>query len=111
MIEAFLLGAIATASFTAGVFFLKFWSATRDFLFLAFAVFFLVEGINRVALLLATRPNEGSPWIYLVRLLALGLILGAIVRKKLRRQELLLVLRFLRAGRFRLSFPVRRSQR
>ena len=33
------------------------------------------------ALLLVTRPNEGSPWIYLVRLLALGLILGAIVRK------------------------------
>ena len=65
MIEAFLLGAIATASFTAGVFFLKFWSATRDFLFLAFAVFFLVEGINRVALLLATRPMKaarGSTW-------------------------------------------------
>ena len=81
MIEAFLLGAIATASFTAGVFFLKFWTATRDLLFLAFAVFFLVEGINRVALLLVTRPNEGSPWIYVVRLLALALILGAIVRK------------------------------
>ena len=81
MIEPFLLGAIATASFTAGVFFLKFWTATRDFLFLAFAVFFLLEGINRVALFLATRPNEGSPWIYLVRLLALALILGAIIRK------------------------------
>ena len=81
MIEAFLLGAIATASVTAGVFFLKFWTETRDFLFLAFAVFFLTESINRVALLLAARPNEGSPWVYLVRLAALGLILGAIVRK------------------------------
>ncbi len=81
MIEAFLLGAIATASATAGVFFLKFWTGTRDFLFLAFAFFFLTESINRVALLLAARPNEGSPWIYLVRLLALGLILAAIVKK------------------------------
>lgn len=81
MIEAFLLGAIASASVTAGVFFLKFWTATSDFLFLAFAVFFLTESINRLALLLAVRPNEGSPWIYLVRLLALGLILGAIVKK------------------------------
>jgi uncharacterized membrane protein HdeD (DUF308 family) len=82
MIDSFLLGAISMASLTAGVFFLKFWSETRDFLFLAFATFFVIEGMNRVALLLlVARPNEGSPWIYLVRLLALGLILGAIIKK------------------------------
>ncbi|MGH9501758.1 MAG: DUF5985 family protein [Terriglobales bacterium] len=82
MIDGFLLGAISMASLTAGVFFLKFWSETRDFLFLAFATFFVIEGINRVVLLLlVARPNEGSPWIYLVRLLALGLILGAIIKK------------------------------
>ncbi|MGH9546138.1 MAG: DUF5985 family protein [Terriglobales bacterium] len=76
------MGVVATASVTAGVFFLKFWTDTHDFLFLAFAVFFMVEGANRVALLLlVARPNEGSPWIYLVRLLALVLILDAIVKK------------------------------
>lgn len=81
MIEAFLLGAIATASFTASVFFLRFWRDSRDIFFLAFAVFFLTEGMNRIALLFFAKPNEGSPWIYLVRLFALILILAAILRK------------------------------
>ena len=81
MIDAFLLGAIAAASFTACLFFLRFWKDSRDILFLAFAIFFLVEGGNRVALLFFAKPNEGSPWIYGVRLVALILILAAIVRK------------------------------
>ena len=81
MIEAFLLGVIATASVTAGLFFLKFWRDTRDSFFLAFAASFLIEGINRIAMLFLPRPNEGSPWIYLVRLLAFLLILLAILRK------------------------------
>jgi len=81
LIEAFLLGVIATASFTAGLFFLRFWKTTRDRLFLAFAVFFLIEAINRIVLLCFEHPNEGSPWIYLIRLLALIILLFAIVEK------------------------------
>jgi len=80
-VEAFLLGSIVTASLTAGVFFLKFWRSTRDWLFLSFAAFFLIEGVDRIALLFFSRPNEGSPWIYLIRLFALLLILAAIIRK------------------------------
>jgi uncharacterized membrane protein HdeD (DUF308 family) len=80
-IETFLLGVIATTSLIAGVFFLKFWRHTRDVLFLAFAVAFLVEGVNRIALLFATHSNEGSPWIYVVRLVAFLLILAAILKK------------------------------
>jgi uncharacterized membrane protein HdeD (DUF308 family) len=79
--EAFLLGVIATSSLTAGVFFLKFWKKTRDSLFLAFGLAFVVEGLNRCAVLLLNKPNEGSPYIYLVRLLAFLLILAAILRK------------------------------
>jgi len=81
IIEAFLVGVIATASITAGLYFLKFWRDTRDSFFLAFAASFTIEGINRVAILFLRRPNEGSPWIYLVRLLAFLLILIAILRK------------------------------
>ena len=81
MIEGFLVGVIATASLTAGMFFLKFWKQTRDSFFLAFAASFLIEGLNRGAVLFLARPNEGSPWIYSVRLLAFLLILAAIVRK------------------------------
>ena len=81
MIEGFLLGVIATASFTAGLFFLRFWKATRDRLFLAFAAFFFIEAINRIVLLCFERPNEGSPWIYLIRLVALVILLFAILEK------------------------------
>ena len=81
MLEGFLLGVIATSSLTAGVFFLKFWRRTRDSLFLAFAVAFLIEGVNRTAVLFVANPNEGSPAIHIVRLFAFLLILAAILKK------------------------------
>lgn len=80
-LEAFLLGVIATSSVTAGIFFLKFWKKTRDSLFLAFGLAFIVEGLNRCSVLFLAKPNEGSPYIYIVRLLAFLLILGAILHK------------------------------
>lgn len=80
-VEAFLLGVIAITSLTAGLFFLKFWRRTHDSLFLAFSVAFFIEGINRVATLNAAHPNEASPWIYTVRLLAFLIILGGILHK------------------------------
>lgn len=81
MIEGFLLGVIATASFTAALFFLRFWKDSRDLLFLSFAIFFLVEGIYRLASLFVAHPNEWSPWIYSGRLVTLILILAAILYK------------------------------
>jgi uncharacterized membrane protein HdeD (DUF308 family) len=75
------VGVIVTSSIMAGVFFLKFWKRTRDFLFLAFAIAFLIEGLDRACVMMVARPNEGSPWIYLVHLLASGLILVAILKK------------------------------
>ena len=81
MINGFLLGVIATSSLTAGLFFLKFWKKTRDSLFLAFGLAFFVEGLNRCAVLFLAKPNEGSPYIYIVRLLAFLLILAAILHK------------------------------
>jgi uncharacterized membrane protein HdeD (DUF308 family) len=81
MLEGFLLGVIVTASLTAGAFFLRFWRQTRDTLFLAFAAAFVIEGLNRISFLFVERPNEGSPAIYLVRLIAFLLILAAIIRK------------------------------
>jgi uncharacterized membrane protein HdeD (DUF308 family) len=81
MLEGFLLGIIVTASLTAAAFFLRFWRQTRDTLFLAFAAAFIIEGLNRISFLFVDRPNEGSPTIYLVRLIAFVLILAAIIRK------------------------------
>ena len=79
--ENFLLGIIVSASLTAALFFLKFWRSTRDVLFLSFALAFAVEGLNRISFLFLQRPNEGSPAIYVVRLLAYLLILAAIISK------------------------------
>ncbi len=80
-IEPFLLGVVATSSITAAVFFLRFWKRTHDSLFLAFAVAFLIEGVNRIAVLEVERPNEGSPWTYVVRLIAFLIILAGILNK------------------------------
>lgn len=86
MLEAFLLGVIATASVTAAAYFLKFWRRTRDKLFLAFAVAFLVEALVRTALLFLEHPNEGRPELYLARLAAFLLIAAAIVGKSRERR-------------------------
>jgi uncharacterized membrane protein len=87
MIEGFLLGIIFTTSLTVGVYFLKFWRRTGDLLFLAFSAAFTIEGLNRIGFLFIERPNEGSPIIYLVRLLAFLLIIVAIVWKNRSRAD------------------------
>ena len=81
MVDGFLLGVIATASITAGMFFLRFWRDTRDSFFLAFAAAFIIEGLNRAGLLLVLHPNEGTIITHLVRLFSSLLILGAIFKK------------------------------
>ncbi len=75
-----LLGAIAMASFTAGLFFLKFWRSTRDSFFLFFAVAFWLQAIGRVILSLIEQ-SENIPSLYLIRLSGFGLILFAIINK------------------------------
>ena len=81
MVEGFLLGVIVTTSLTAAGFFWRFWRQTRDGLFLAFSAAFAIEGVNRMAFLLIEKPSEGRPIIYLVRLIAFLLLLGAIAAK------------------------------
>ncbi|MFC5498997.1 DUF5985 family protein [Caenimonas terrae] len=81
-----LTGAIAVASLVAGLFFLRFWRQTRDPFFLLFALSFLIEGANRVALGLFVGGNEEGVLFYGVRLLSYGLILLAIWQKNRPRQ-------------------------
>lgn len=84
MFEGFLLGVIATTSLTAGLFFLRFWRETRDSLFLAFALAFLIEGVNRSFRIFYAHPSEASPWIFVVRAFAFLIILIGIVNKNRR---------------------------
>jgi uncharacterized membrane protein HdeD (DUF308 family) len=81
MIQAFLLGVLATMFLAASLFFVRFWLETRDSFFLAFAASFTVEGLSPVVAVFQPKPSESSPWIYVVRLLAMLLILAAILKK------------------------------
>ena len=77
----FLMGGIAVASLVAGLFFIRYWRHTRDRFFIFFALSFLIEAINRFAMIIFLEPNEDVPGYYVVRLVAYGLIVAAIVDK------------------------------
>jgi uncharacterized membrane protein HdeD (DUF308 family) len=81
-----LTGAIAMGSLVIALFFLRFWRNTRDRFFLYFALSFAIEGVHRVYSALNDNGGEGSPLHYLIRLLAYGLILWAILEKNLPRK-------------------------
>jgi hypothetical protein len=78
--NASLVGAIAVAALVAGLFFLRFWRATHDRFFLMFAVSFWIEGAHRL-FIYHWETDEAAPLHYLVRLVAYGLIIAAIVDK------------------------------
>lgn len=74
----FLSGMVAAGFLVAGLFFLRFWSRTRDGLFLAFALAFWLLGLGQAILALGNIPVEERSWVYLIRLSAFVLILLAI---------------------------------
>jgi hypothetical protein len=76
-----LIGGIATASLLIGLFFLRFWRTTGDRFFLLFALSFWIEGVNRFIVNHFLGPNEDAPGYYLIRIVAYGLIIAAIVMK------------------------------
>ncbi len=90
MIAAVFLSGVTAATFAAsGLFFLKFWSASRDRFFALFAaacfliafervVAFFVHGTREV---IRSPAAEASFWVYLIRLLAFLFILLAIYQK------------------------------
>jgi membrane-associated PAP2 superfamily phosphatase len=77
----FLSGAVALGFAACALFFLRFWRRTREELFLAFAIAFLLLGVGQTILALANIPTEERGALYLIRLAAFALILVAIYRK------------------------------
>ena len=77
----FLAGAVSFGFFVCGLFFLRYWSRSRDELFLAFAIAFALLGTGQAILALANIPTEERGSLYLFRLTAFLLILIAIYRK------------------------------
>jgi hypothetical protein len=82
-----LTGAIAMASLVIALLFLRFWRNTGDRFFVYFSLSFFIEGVHRVYSAVDNDHAEDSPLHYLVRLLAYGLILWAILEKNLPREK------------------------
>lgn len=74
-------GATVMGYAVCGLFFLRFWRRTQDRLFLVFALAFWLLGGQRLAMGLMTPVEETRTGLYLVRLFAFLLILGAIIDK------------------------------
>ena len=84
MLLDFLAGAITMGFVVAGLFFLRFWTRTRERLFLAFAFAFWLLGSAQAVLTFADIPVEERSWIYLLRLAAFSLILFSVWAKNRR---------------------------
>ena len=84
MLSSFLAGAVVVGFWLAGLFFLRFWKRTRDELFLAFTLAFWLLGLAQALLTFSHVPVEERSWLYLIRLSAFVIILGAIWRKNRR---------------------------
>jgi hypothetical protein len=82
--DEFLAGVIATGYLVAGLFFLRFWTRTRDHLFAIFTVAFWLLAATQALVTLAEVPREEQSWIYLLRLAAFVLIIVGIVAKNVR---------------------------
>ena len=78
MLFQFLSGAVTAGFLVAGLFFLRFWKRTHDSLFIAFACAFWLLGLTQALLALTNIPVEERSWLYLLRLSAFLIILGAI---------------------------------
>jgi hypothetical protein len=77
-------GAAIAGFLVAGLFFLKFWKASRDTLFLFFGAAFWVLAAQRLLLCLSTAATEDQAHLFSLRLLAYLLILAAIIQKNRR---------------------------
>ena len=84
------LSGVSMAAFAAsGVFFLKFWRASRDRFYLLFCIACWFLSLERLAILwatgllepLPTDATEMSVWVYMFRLSAFVCILVAVVHK------------------------------
>lgn len=78
---SFIYGATAMCCAAVALFFLRYWRDSKDRLFLLFALAFVALGANRLAIATVHIAAENLPYLYLLRLVAFGLIVFAIIDK------------------------------
>lgn len=79
--QYFMGGGAMLASAACGVIFLRSWRATRDRLFLLFALAFMIMALERWVLVFVSPANEFRFYVYTIRMMAFVLIAIAIVDK------------------------------
>jgi len=77
----FLAGASVLGSAAIALFFFRFWTESRDRLFLIFAIAFAIFAINRILLSALDDKDEARTVVYLARAITFALIALAIVDK------------------------------
>ena len=83
MIE-FFSGTLTAGYLVAAGFFLRFFTKTRDRLFVAFAVAFVFLALNQAAVGLFRVTTEPESLVYVLRILGFVVILAAILDKNVR---------------------------
>lgn len=83
-LDHFLWGATAMGCWTAGFFFLRFWSRGRDRLFFIFALAFWMLALNWTVLAVVTGTAEVRSPAYVIRLIAFLLLIVGFVDKNRR---------------------------
>jgi hypothetical protein len=79
----FLSGMTTSGFLVAALFLLRFYRKTKDPLFAAFSLAFLLLAVNHGLIGTAGWAGEGQSWIYLPRLAAFLVIIFGIVRKNM----------------------------
>jgi len=82
----FLRGATALGCLVAALFFLRFWTTTRERLFRWFALAFLILALDFAFLGLVPQATEWRVYVYGARLAAFCMILFGIIEKNRPRQ-------------------------
>ena len=77
-------GFLVAGYLVAALFFLRFWTQSRDRLFAMFAAAFVLLAIQRLALTVSGAPIEQPTLFYVLRLLAFAVFAFAIIDKNRR---------------------------
>ena len=77
----FFSGMIAMGMLMCAAFFLRFWRRSKDWLFIAFALAFVLLALSQALTTLLQLPLEERSWLYLLRLAAFSLLIAAILGK------------------------------
>jgi hypothetical protein len=85
--EVFMSGMATMGFFVAGLFFFRFWSRTRERLFVIFGAAFWLLAINQVLTNVSGPPSEELAYAYILRIVGYLMLIAGIVAKNLEERK------------------------